>query len=494
MAEQFLHGVEVIEVLDGPRPIQTVKSSVIGFIGTAPDAAQEVKASLSTGSEGGDTGLTFTSKLPGTFGNNIAIRFRNPVANSAALAVTVSNQVISVSLATDAGGVITSTAAQVKTAIEGKADAHALVAITNTGGSDGSGVVGALNTLFLAGGEDEAFPINTPVLVTASRSQAARAGITGTIKDGLDAIFDQTGAAVVVVRVEEEALLADTQSNIIGDSADKTGMWAFTAAETILGLRPRILIAPGFSHVLAVASELSAVAARMRAVCPIDGPNTNDAAAIAYGQNFGTGRIYITDPQTQVFRSGATINEPASSRVAGLIARSDNERGFWWSPSNQEIYGITGTSRPVDFMLGDPNCGANILNENNIATIIRKNGFRLWGNRTTSADPRYKFLSVRRTADMIFDSIQEAHMWAVDRGITKTYYTDVAESVNAYLRKLRNLGAIIGGKCWADPDLNSPANISNGEAYWNFDFGPTYPAEHLIFRAHLNNDYLEELV
>lgn len=37
--------------------------------------------------------------------------------------------------------------------------------------------------------------------------------------------------------------------------------------------------------------------------------------------------------------------------IAGLIARSDNENGFWWSPSNQEIYGIVGTARPVDFTM-----------------------------------------------------------------------------------------------------------------------------------------------
>ncbi|SMG62548.1 [weak similarity to] major tail sheath protein, partial [methanotrophic bacterial endosymbiont of Bathymodiolus sp.] len=40
---------------------------------------------------------------------------------------------------------------------------------------------------------------------------------------------------------------------------------------------------------------------------------------------------------------------PASTRIAGLIAKSDNERGFWWSPSNREINGITGTARSIDF-------------------------------------------------------------------------------------------------------------------------------------------------
>jgi phage tail sheath protein FI len=494
MPEQFLHGVEIVEILDGPRPIRTVKSSVIGLIATAPDSEPEVKAALAVGVVGSNNALTFTSKLAGTLGNAIAVRFRNPGTNGATLAVSVSNQVITVSLATNGSAVATTTAAQIKTAIEGNATANALVAVTHTSASTGAGVASIVNTSFLSGGEDEAFPLNTPVLVTASRAMADRAGITGTLANALDAIFDQAGAAVVVVRVAEGVDSAATQTNIIGNSGSKTGVWAFVGAETTLGVRPRILIAPGFTSTQAVTTELLAVASRVRGVVVADGPNTLDSAALSYAQNFGSDRLYIVDPQVQVWRDDATVNEPASPRVAGLIAKSDNDRGFWWSPSNQEILGIIGTTRPVDFTLGDVNAGANLLNEGNVATIIRQDGFRLWGNRSTSSDPNYAFLSVRRTADMIFDSIQRAHLWAVDRNITKTYLEDVAESVNAYLRTLKNQGAIIGGKCWADPDLNSPANIAAGKVFFNFDFTPPYPAEHITFRAILTNDYLEELV
>ncbi|SMG64242.1 phage tail sheath protein, partial [methanotrophic bacterial endosymbiont of Bathymodiolus sp.] len=124
-------------------------------------------------------------------------------------------------------------------------------------------------------------------------------------------------------------------------------------------------------------------------------------------------------------------------------AKSDAERGFWWSPSNREIRGLMGTVRSVDFALGDTNARANFLNENEVATIIQKNGFRLWGNRSCSADPKWAFLSVRRTADMINESLLRAHMWAVDRNISKTYIEDVLEGVNAYLRYLRTLGIVV---------------------------------------------------
>ena len=108
------------------------------------------------------------------------------------------------------------------------------------------------------------------------------------------------------------------------------------------------------------------------------------------------------------------------------------------------INGIVGISKPIDFVLGDVNSKANYLNENNIATIIQESGFRLWGNRTLSADPKWAFLQARRTADMINDSLLKAHLWAVDRNITKTYIEDVLEGVNNYLRHLKSIGAIIG--------------------------------------------------
>jgi len=380
MSTSFLHGIEVIEITDGARPIRTVTSSVIGLIGTAPQA------------------------------------------------------------------------------------------------------------------KANAFPVNTPTLIAGSRSVIKTLGSSGTLAPAIDGIFDQIGASVVVIRVDEGANPAETQANIVGSNISMTGLWAFTGAMSKLGVQPRILIAPGFSNISAVTTELLSVASRLRAIVVADGPNTTDAEAITFAEGFGSDRLYIVDPQVQVMRSGVAVNESASARVAGLIAKNDHDRGFWRSPSNQEILGIVGTARPIDFTLNDRNTSANLLNEKNIATIIRQNGFRLWGNRSTSSDPKYAFLSVRRTADMICGSILRAHLWAVDRNITKTYLSDVSESVTQYLRALQNQGAILGGTCWADPELNSPTNIADGKVYFNFDFAPPYPAERITFRAQINNNYLTEII
>ena len=248
--------------------------------------------------------------------------------------------------------------------------------------------------------------------------------------------------------------------------------------------------APPTGGVQAVAgTPTKGIAQRLRAVIIADGPNTTDAAAIQLKDDFGSDRIFAIDPW--VLRDGQAV--PSSSAVAGLINKVDNERGFWWSPSNNEINGIEGTARAIDFALGDYSSRANLLNEQKIATIVREQGFRLWGNRTLAMDPLYAFLSVRRTADMINESILRGHLWAVDRCITATYLEEVQESVREYLRSLRARGAILGGDVWVDPELNTPASISSGQVFFDFEFTPPYPAERVTFRSHLVNTYVVDL-
>ncbi|MFM2091071.1 MAG: hypothetical protein RLZZ127_1560 [Planctomycetota bacterium] len=509
MPEQFLHGVQVVELDSGPRPIRTVASSVIGIIGTAPGAQAAAAAVLQTGVVASNNALTWTAKVAGALGNDIAVILRDPVANSAALSVSVTGKVITVNLATNGSGVITTTAAQVITAIGANTAANDLVTVANTGASTGAGVVAALLQTYLADGVDEAFPLDTPVLISGTRGEAAKLGTTGTLPAALDAILDQVGAAVVVVRVAVGADAAATQVNVIGSVDSATGQYkgaqALLGAESALGVVPRILIAPGFTEAVTkvsttitgapVTSALVTVAERLRAIIVADGPNTNDADAIAYRSLFGSARVYVVDPGVKIVDStGATVNDPASARVAGVIARTDNDLGFWNSPSNKEINGIVGTKRAVDFVLGDPNARANYLNSREVATIIRQDGYRLWGNRTCSSDPKWAFLPVRRTADLINDSILRAHLWAVDRAITKTYLDDVVASVNSYLSYLREVGAIIDGKCWVDKSLNTPEQIADGRVTFDFDFTPPYPAEKITFRSRLTNEYLSEIV
>ncbi len=346
--------------------------------------------------------------------------------------------------------------------------------------------------------DEQKFPLNKPVLISGSLKEAAKLGKSGTLPSAVNGIFSQIGATVVVIRVKEsdpKLKEEETLKNIIGGVDKETGEYqgieAFLSSESIVHVLPRILIAPQFTHQLPedgknpVVAALISVAEKLRAIIVADGPNTNDEEAIKGRKSVGSSRVYVVDPWVKVFIEGKEEILPSSPFVAGLIAKVDSEQGFWHSPSNKEINGIVGTSRPIDFTLGNTNCRANHLNESEVTTIIHQNGYRLWGNRTCSDDSKWAFLSVRRTADLINDSLLRAHLWAVDRNITKTYIDDVIEGVNFYLASLKAQGAIISGKCYATPELNTPINIASGKVFFDFEFTPPYPAEQVTFRSHL---------
>lgn len=484
---QFLHGVEVIEIDDGSRPIQTVKSAVIGLVGTAPDALGATAASVQLGSEVLNDGLLFTAKTGGASSNALSVTLAEPAKAATTLTVSVSGQKITITLVKDDKGAITSTAKDVAAAVVASAEASALVEVSALG--DGSGDVMSASETYLSGGADEPFPLNTPVIVAGSPQSVAKLGSTGTLPKAFDDIFDQTGALVIVARAAEGKTAQETQANVI------KAMDAFLSSQTETGYKPRILIAPEFSQFDDVAAELEVKAQRLRAVTYLDCTETASYTdAMKRHRQYGR-RCEMLWPWVKVFDTtlAKNVNRPLSARAAGLRARIDAEKGFWWSKSNQTIYGIVGTSQPVDWALDDANTTANILNENHVSTVIREDGYRFWGNRDCSSDTQWMYEQTVRTADMINDSIQTNHLWAVDRNITQTYVDEVTEGVNSYLRQLIAEGAILGGTCWADKDLNTPSTIQKGIVYFDFDFLPPYPAEHIIFRSRLNNDYLEEV-
>lgn len=128
-------------------------------MGRQVTVAGAVAASLVTGVEGDDNAIEWTADTEGDAGNDIAIFLRDPKANNATVSVEVATgstgkSQIRVNLATNGSGAITTTATEVISAIEGDADAAALVDVANSGDSDGSGVVTATGPSYLTGGTE----------------------------------------------------------------------------------------------------------------------------------------------------------------------------------------------------------------------------------------------------------------------------------------------------------------------------------------------------
>ncbi|AUF95341.1 phage tail protein [Pseudomonas sp. 02C 26] len=340
---------------------------------------------------------------------------------------------------------------------------------------------------------------NDLMLITSEREAIAAFGPDAAITKACQAVFTRAKAVIVACGVAKLEDAAEQTSAIIGGTlADgkRTGLQALLDGKSRFNAQPRLLVTPKHSATQAVATALVALADKLRAIAIIDGPNTTDEAVIAYAGEFGAKRAYMVDPGVQYWDTSknAMVDAPGSAYVAGLFAWTDAEYGFWASPSNKEFVGITGTGRPIEFLDGDETCRANLLNNANIATIIRDDGFRLWGNRTLSADAKWAFVTRVRTMDIVMDAILYGHKWAVDRAITATYVKDVTEGLQAFMRDLKNQGAIINFEVFADPELNTASQLEQGKVYWNIRFTDVPPAENPNFRVEVTNQWLTEVL
>lgn len=336
-------------------------------------------------------------------------------------------------------------------------------------------------------------------LITTEREAIAAFGAGAAITKACQAIYSKAKAVIVAIGVPKMDDPALQTSAIIGGvlvSGQRTGLQALLDGKSLFNAQPRLLIAPGHSATQAVATAMDSLAQKLRAIGIIDGPCTTDEAAMAYAENFGSRNLFMVDPGVQFWDTGEskTVNAPGSAWTAGLFAWTDATYGFWASPSNKEFTGITGTTRAVEYLDGDETCRANLLNNANITTIIRDDGFRLWGNRTLSSDPKWAFVTRVRTLFILMDAVQAGHKWAVDRSITKTYVKDVTDGLEAFMRDLKNQGAVINFEVYADQELNTASQIEQGKVFWRIRFTDVPPAENPNFLFEVTNEWMTEVL
>ncbi|MFA3000700.1 phage tail sheath protein [Acinetobacter pittii] len=338
------------------------------------------------------------------------------------------------------------------------------------------------------------FPLNTPVLLTNVQAALDKAGDQGTLARSLQAIADQTNPATVVVRVEQKADAAEQTSEIIGGivNGKYTGMKALLAAEAQLGVKPRILGIPGLDT-SAVSVALVALAQKLRgfAYLSANGCETKEEAQ-AYRQTFGAREAMLIWPDFLGWdtATNATTTFEATARALGLRAKIDNETGWHKSLSNVAVNGVTGISKDVYWQLQDPETDAGYLNQNDITTLIQRDGFRFWGSRTCSDDPLFAFENYTRTAQILADTMAEGHMWAADLPLTPGLAKDIIEGINAKMREMTQSNYLLGGECWLDPVINTKEVLKSGKFYIDYDYTPVPPLENLVLRQRITDRYL----
>lgn len=369
-------------------------------------------------------------------------------------------------------------------------------------------------------------PVNTPTIVTSVKDAAAFGDITAantaghSIPQALDAIFDHGAGTVIVVNVFDPSIHTVTgesgktpiaASHIIGTvtaSGARTGLKALEDTYNLFGFNAKLLIAPGYATLTSVTTELIALAGKLRAMAIIDAPAGITVQQAIEGRgpsgsiNFNTSseRAILCYPHLKVYdpRTNAERLEPMSPRLAGLMCATDVERGYWWSPSNQEFKGVVGAERPITARINDPQSEANALNEAGIVTYFNSfgTGLRAWGNRSAawpSVTHPKNFINVRRTADVLHESVEYSMLQFIDRPINDALIDDIKGSVNAFIRTLIGRGALIDGSCTYDPAKNPPTELAAGHLTFDITFMPPTPAERISFESFIDINLLATL-
>jgi phage tail sheath protein FI len=210
---------------------------------------------------------------------------------------------------------------------------------------------------------------------------------------------------------------------------------------------------------------------------PTGGKPTRDTT---YGaQYFPWIRIY--DPFT---REDAMV--PPAGHVAGIMARTDLEQGVHKAPANAVVIGAKGLQKPV--AKGDQ----DLLNPVGINCIrdFRPDGrgIRLWGARTMSSDPEWKYVNVRRLFLFVEESIDQGTQWVVFESNTPETWARVVRAVSGFLNTLWRNGALFGNspaeayfvKC--DRTTMTQDDIDAGRLICYIGIAPVKPAEFVIFR------------
>ncbi|ELI7917452.1 phage tail sheath protein [Yersinia enterocolitica] len=340
------------------------------------------------------------------------------------------------------------------------------------------------------------FPLNTPVLLTRVKNVLGKAGKTGTLRQTLKAISDQASPQTVVIRVAEggtEEGEKSTEANVIGGVDENglyTGLYALLVAEMRVGVKPRIIGAPGLDT-LAVANQIAIFARELKAFAYISANGCKTIAeAKLYRKNFIQREVMVIYPDWLAYDSEAENNVvvPAPAYALGLRAKIDADIGWHKTLSNVAVDGVLGTSADIYFSLQGKDTDADELNSNHITTLIKQKGFRFWGSRTCEEEV-FIFESYTRTAQILMDTIAEAHFYYIDKPLTPSLAKDVIDGINRKLSAYVTAGRLLGARCWYDMDSNTTDTLKLGKLTIRYNYTPVPPLENLGLIQEFTDEY-----
>ncbi|MEJ7812001.1 MAG: phage tail sheath subtilisin-like domain-containing protein [Gemmatimonadaceae bacterium] len=277
---------------------------------------------------------------------------------------------------------------------------------------------------------------------------------------------------------------SDDYEGVDNGPGRRTGIESLADSEEI-----RIIACPGQSD-QAVQNALIAQAERMRyRFAVLDGeaepdPNNVITAILAHRNTYDSSFAAYYTPWLADTEAGNTIYLPPSGHVAGVYARVDNDRGVWKAPANEVVRAVTGLFATITTGEQD------VLNPRGVNAIrlFEGRGIRIWGGRTLSSDPEFRYINVRRFLIFLEASLDRGTQWVVFEPNAPETWSRVTDSVSAFLHTQWRTGALFGRKpedaffVRCDETTMTADDVQNGRLICEIGVAIVRPAEFVIFR------------
>lgn len=453
----YHHGVKLAESTDVPALLRVTNFGVTFFNGTAPAAdvaafplnTPTVVTSLAGAALLGATG-TLIADLTAYFGEGGSIAIVNRVEDSETPATLEANLL---------GDPVARTG--LYAALKAKALTGYQPRVLVTAGDTGAWIEDGIVSVAVSNGG-------------TGYTTAPTVAITGTGGTGATATATVVAGVVTAVTITNAGSGYETAS-----VAFSGGGGSGAAATASIGDVANPFI-----------SALATITPQINARAYVSGPNTTNAEAVRWRNTINSGRILPIDPKGIKNVDGTPVTVPIAPVFAGVRAAVvASAEGVSGSVSNKVIKTLDGVARTIQYPVD-----SNYLNERQISTVINeRGGLRTWGSRLATDVEIWQFDSVRATADMVNEALEDIYFQWVDKKFTKGNLKQMIEDGNAALRVFKANNDILGGLVWLS-DLNQPTVNANGKVFLNVEFEPVGLMEQINITTYRNILYYELLL
>ncbi|MFT7840458.1 phage tail sheath family protein [Saccharothrix sp. BKS2] len=204
------------------------------------------------------------------------------------------------------------------------------------------------------------------------------------------------------------------------------------------------------------------------------------------GSNYDSKYAVLYYPWIKVFdpAKGRNTLVPPAGHIAGVWSRNDNERGVHKAPANEVIRGA------VDLEINISRAEQDLLNPIGVNCVraFPGRGIRVWGARTLSSDPAWRYLNVRRLFNYLEESILLGTQWVVFEPNDDRLWASIRRNITGFLTEQWRRGALFGRtpaeafyvKC--DRENNPRESIDLGQVVCEIGVAPVKPAEFVVFQ------------